>query len=168
MIWKCHYIVCRSVCSVESGFHWSQLLWFFFSEETGRLMARYCIAFETMKNFNNVQGAETLDDLVSDSGSRYNVFLGEYQTRIQHSFLINKNSICKNIYSCTESRISEDLCVGIKLRTYNILLTGSPFWQTTFLIWENFVLWWEEGLTAFMVLRLVFSLERVSFQWSTI
>lgn len=32
--------------------------------EAGRLMARYCIAFDTMKQFSNVAGTESLSDLV--------------------------------------------------------------------------------------------------------
>ncbi|ELT92384.1 hypothetical protein CAPTEDRAFT_102528 [Capitella teleta] len=31
---------------------------------TGRLMARYCIAFETMKNFHEIRGSETLQELL--------------------------------------------------------------------------------------------------------
>lgn len=33
--------------------------------ETGKLMARYCIAFDTMKLFSKVAGTENLSDLVS-------------------------------------------------------------------------------------------------------
>ena len=33
--------------------------------ETGRLMARYCVAFESMKRFLGLKGNETLADLVS-------------------------------------------------------------------------------------------------------
>lgn len=36
-------------------------------EDTGRLMARYCVAFETMKNFHNICGNETLEDIVSSN-----------------------------------------------------------------------------------------------------
>lgn len=32
--------------------------------EAGRLMARYCIAFDTMKQFSKVSGTENLSDLV--------------------------------------------------------------------------------------------------------
>ena len=32
--------------------------------ETGRLMARYCIAYETMKLFQEVDGAQNLNELV--------------------------------------------------------------------------------------------------------
>lgn len=32
--------------------------------EAGRLMARYCVAFETMQLFSRVTGTETLPDLV--------------------------------------------------------------------------------------------------------
>ncbi|KAM4552713.1 putative ATP-dependent DNA helicase HFM1 [Odontesthes bonariensis] len=32
--------------------------------EAGRLMARYCVAFDTMKQFNEVAGTETLSDLI--------------------------------------------------------------------------------------------------------
>lgn len=32
--------------------------------ETGKLMARYCIAFDTMNLFTKVTGTETLSDLV--------------------------------------------------------------------------------------------------------
>ena len=33
--------------------------------ELGRLMARYCVAFESMKRFLSFKGKETLADLVS-------------------------------------------------------------------------------------------------------
>ena len=33
--------------------------------EIGRLMARYCVAFESMKRFLGLKGNETLSDLVS-------------------------------------------------------------------------------------------------------
>lgn len=39
--------------------------------EAGRLMARYCIAFDTMKQFSKVSGTENLSDLV---GFLYYVF----------------------------------------------------------------------------------------------
>ena len=32
---------------------------------SGRLMARYCVGFETMKNFHEISGDESLQDLVS-------------------------------------------------------------------------------------------------------
>lgn len=32
--------------------------------EAGRLMARYCVAFDTMKQFSKVDGSESLSDLV--------------------------------------------------------------------------------------------------------
>ena len=35
-----------------------------FSTEAGRLMARYCIAYETMKKFCGVAGTENINDLV--------------------------------------------------------------------------------------------------------
>lgn len=35
-----------------------------FLAETGRLMARFCVAFETMKVFAKVAGTENLSDLV--------------------------------------------------------------------------------------------------------
>lgn len=38
------------------------LFWFF--TEAGRLMALYCVAFDTMKQFCEVTGTETLSDLV--------------------------------------------------------------------------------------------------------
>lgn len=38
---------------------------FLFLAEAGRLMARYCVAFDTMKQFNKVAGTENLSDLVS-------------------------------------------------------------------------------------------------------
>ena len=34
--------------------------------ETGRLMARYCVAFESMKRFLGLKGSESLADLVSE------------------------------------------------------------------------------------------------------
>lgn len=37
-------------------------LWFV---EAGRLMARYCIAFETMKKFCKISGVESICELVS-------------------------------------------------------------------------------------------------------
>lgn len=41
---------------------WSCL--FLFLAEAGRLMARYCVAFDTMKQFSKVTGTENLSDLV--------------------------------------------------------------------------------------------------------
>lgn len=38
---------------------------FSFLAEAGRLMARYCVAFDTMKQFSKVAGTENLSDLVS-------------------------------------------------------------------------------------------------------
>ncbi|XP_055957667.1 probable ATP-dependent DNA helicase HFM1 [Patella vulgata] len=35
------------------------------STETGKLMARYCIAFETMKKFHNITGKEHIDELLT-------------------------------------------------------------------------------------------------------
>jgi len=32
--------------------------------ETGKLMARYCVAFDTVKQFSRVTGTETLPELV--------------------------------------------------------------------------------------------------------
>ena len=32
--------------------------------DTGKLMARYCVAFETMKNFHKITGSETTEELV--------------------------------------------------------------------------------------------------------
>lgn len=37
---------------------------FLFPAEAGRLMARYCVAFDTMKQFSQVAGTENLSDLV--------------------------------------------------------------------------------------------------------
>lgn len=37
---------------------------FLFLTEASRLMARYCVAFDTMKQFNKVSGTENLSDLV--------------------------------------------------------------------------------------------------------
>lgn len=37
---------------------------FLFLPEAGRLMARYCVAFDTMKVFCKVAGTENLSDLV--------------------------------------------------------------------------------------------------------
>ena len=34
------------------------------SSATGRLMARYCVAFETMKNFYDIQGDDNIQTLV--------------------------------------------------------------------------------------------------------
>lgn len=39
--------------------------------EAGRLMARYCVAFDTMKQFNSVEGHETLSDMVGTSTGRH-------------------------------------------------------------------------------------------------
>lgn len=39
--------------------------------EAGRLMARYCVAFDTMKQFNSVEGHETLAELVGTMGRRF-------------------------------------------------------------------------------------------------
>lgn len=36
----------------------------FLVPEAGRLMARYCVAFDTMKQFSKVSGSESLADLV--------------------------------------------------------------------------------------------------------
>jgi len=33
--------------------------------ETGRLMARFCVAFDTMKIFHSITGRETMEELVS-------------------------------------------------------------------------------------------------------
>ena len=35
--------------------------------EAGRLMARYCIAYDSMKQFLQIKGTENLSDLVSNS-----------------------------------------------------------------------------------------------------
>lgn len=35
-----------------------------FIADTGRLMARYCVALETMKNLHGVKGNEKLEELV--------------------------------------------------------------------------------------------------------
>ena len=45
-------------------FFWFNLPWFAYSD-SGRLMARYCIAFETMKNISKLEGTETMEELVS-------------------------------------------------------------------------------------------------------
>ena len=42
-----------------------------FPSETGRLMARYCIAFDTMKHFQDVRGTESLDDLVHNLSASF-------------------------------------------------------------------------------------------------
>jgi len=34
--------------------------------ETGRLMARFCVAFNTMKIFNGITGRESMEELVSN------------------------------------------------------------------------------------------------------
>lgn len=38
----------------------------FVVKDLGRLMARYCVAFESMKRFLSFKGKETLADLVSE------------------------------------------------------------------------------------------------------
>lgn len=35
------------------------------SSDAGKLMAQYCVAFDTMKQFSKVMGTENLSDLVS-------------------------------------------------------------------------------------------------------
>ena len=35
--------------------------------EAGRLMARYCIAYDSMKQFLQIKGTENLSDMVSNS-----------------------------------------------------------------------------------------------------
>ena len=35
--------------------------------EAGRLMARYCIAYDSMKEFLQIKGTENLSDMVSNS-----------------------------------------------------------------------------------------------------
>ena len=37
--------------------------------EAGRLMAKYCLAFDTMKQFNGVNGHETLAEMVGSMGN---------------------------------------------------------------------------------------------------
>ena len=39
---------------------------FWFPTDTGQLMARYCVAFNTMKNFHEMAGTEDVADLVSN------------------------------------------------------------------------------------------------------
>lgn len=40
---------------------------FTFIPEAGRLMARYCIAYDSMKQFLQIKGTENLSDMVSNS-----------------------------------------------------------------------------------------------------
>ena len=39
--------------------------------EAGRLMAKYCLAFDAMKQFNGVMGHETLAELVGTMGNGF-------------------------------------------------------------------------------------------------
>ncbi len=45
----------------------AQTLWVLLSffSETGKLMARYCIAFDTVKSFSKLKGTESIEELVS-------------------------------------------------------------------------------------------------------
>ena len=43
--------------------------------DTGRLMARYCVAFDTMKNFHELSGTEVLNELVWTEKAMENVIL---------------------------------------------------------------------------------------------
>jgi len=46
--------------------------------ETGRLMARFCVAFDTMKIFHGITGRESMEELVSVAFCRQNItILGE-------------------------------------------------------------------------------------------
>lgn len=40
---------------------------FTYIPEAGRLMARYCIAYDSMKQFLQIKGTENLSDMVSNS-----------------------------------------------------------------------------------------------------
>jgi hypothetical protein len=48
--------------------------------ETGRLMAKFVIAFETMKNFHKISGKETLDELVSNKLTKLTFIQLVYET----------------------------------------------------------------------------------------
>lgn len=43
---------------------WLQVTCMLYCTDTGRAMARYCVAFESMKMFLSLKGSETLADLV--------------------------------------------------------------------------------------------------------
>ena len=52
------------------------------SSATGRLMARYCVAFETMKNFYDIQGDDTIQTLVRNLNKEYSI------TKIVHGIFV--------------------------------------------------------------------------------
>ncbi|KAG7265796.1 hypothetical protein CRUP_000767 [Coryphaenoides rupestris] len=54
--------------------------------EAGRLMARYCVAFDTMKQFNSVEGHETLADLLRVSEKRTLNILNKDKNRVTIRF----------------------------------------------------------------------------------
>lgn len=62
--------------------------------EPGRLMARYCVAFETMKKFSKVSGNESLSDLI-DLLSKSREF-SDIQLRVNEKRLLNTLNRDKN------------------------------------------------------------------------
>ncbi|KAK7945331.1 hypothetical protein WMY93_001059 [Mugilogobius chulae] len=62
--------------------------------EPGRLMARYCVAFETMKQFNHISGTESLSDL-TELVSKSKEF-SDIQLRMNEKRLLNTLNRDKN------------------------------------------------------------------------
>ncbi|XP_028987993.1 probable ATP-dependent DNA helicase HFM1 isoform X2 [Betta splendens] len=64
--------------------------------EAGKLMARYCVAFDTMKQFSNVTGAESLSDLielVSKSREFSDIQLRMNEKRPLNTLNVDKNRV---------------------------------------------------------------------------
>ena len=64
--------------------------------ESGRLMARYCVAFETMKNFFEVKGDEDLETLVRLQLHVHVVFMCIVILFRRMSFSTQLEKICKS------------------------------------------------------------------------
>ena len=61
------------------------------STASGRLMARYCVAFDTMKNFHAISGAENMNEMVSEimlDGIFHNILGAENMNDILREFFV--------------------------------------------------------------------------------
>ncbi|XP_070775191.1 probable ATP-dependent DNA helicase HFM1 [Enoplosus armatus] len=63
--------------------------------EAGRLMARYCVAFDTMKQFSKVAGTESLSDLI-ELASKSKEFSSDIQLRMNEKRSLNTLNRDKN------------------------------------------------------------------------